>query len=597
MTTLYTKLTSGARMADNFQRLGSGLQERLVRNHQVTWANDILITPSNNDTFGEVAAQQVGDEIRRLQASKKGNINVIFATGNTMKPFLKYLVQQNGIDWTRINAFHLDEYRGLNHFHPASFARFLKDNLFDPLTSKDEKNHILEENIYFVADFVNKGGKEIDDYSVGLKAYIARLEDLGGADVIMLGLGRDGHIAFVNQNTPFNEDMQMVELSEETLADNEPDHPDIRKNPFAFTMGPTNITTQGKIFFLVNGQRKSTILTIVLTGELSTDRPAKVLRNLPAGRVTAIFDEAAASQLGARLATSSELLADEFFHQIGARFSRGAQKDLSLMDNDFHFKVYFLTRGKNDILIVRDTQTGQHVTYDVSKRKLIELQSHELEQPTDVTDFALKLYERNESPLVPFVDGTARVVFVDSFTNINDAFYMNLILRFSQTLGQKSQVIFVSKDIGEARRIAALAQKLDSKNKNNFVAKTMEELKQLESQDLSISYLLEDSYLDKAKTLYGPNKNYFSLESSKKEGFIGNYAFVPLGVLMDLVAVGNWYEAANVYNQITSSQLSPSGLRNRLKSIGALIVSLVSELFWRTAAHVYMAERAFGRAA
>ena len=287
--------------ADNFQRPDLSSQEELVKNHQVAWANDILVTPSDVDIFGEVAAQQVGDEIRRLQELRKGNINVIFATGNTMKPFLRYLVQQSDIDWTRINAFHLDEYRGLSISHPASFARFLQDNLFDPLRDKDPRNHIIEKNIYRVTNFVNQDGKEINDYHEGLEAYIAKLENLGGADIIMLGLGRDGHIAFVKEGTPFNEGMQMVDLSEETLTDNELDYPGIRDNPFAFTMGPANLMPKGKIFFLVNKEGKSATLSEVLLGELSTDKPAKVLRTLPEGRVTAIFDKAAASVFSSNL--------------------------------------------------------------------------------------------------------------------------------------------------------------------------------------------------------------------------------------------------------------------------------------------------------
>ncbi|MBZ0167564.1 MAG: 6-phosphogluconolactonase, partial [Candidatus Omnitrophica bacterium] len=114
--------------------------------------------------FAGQAAQDVAAKIKALLETKD-SINIIFATGNTMKFFLRELAKIEGIEWARIKAFHLDEYRGLRADHEASFATFLTDNLFSRV-------NIPQENIHLVADYIKYDPYQYSWIPQVLKQYI-----------------------------------------------------------------------------------------------------------------------------------------------------------------------------------------------------------------------------------------------------------------------------------------------------------------------------------------------------------------------------------------------------------------------------------------
>jgi glucosamine-6-phosphate deaminase len=230
----------------------------------------INIVKSNE--FSIKSAQLVAEEIKKLQTTLGRNVNIVLATGNTMRGFLDELSKIEGIDWSKMNAFHLDEYKGLDKTSHYSFAYFLNENLFSKIT-------IPQDNIFYLSE--NKDN------------YLNLLSEKGGADIIMLGVGMDGHLAF---NEPpkysnFDSHLREVELTQETIDSNMCDYPDIANNPFAYTMGMADIMSGKKIFFLANKAKKADIVQKALKGPITEDIPASILQKH--NNVEAILDEEA----------------------------------------------------------------------------------------------------------------------------------------------------------------------------------------------------------------------------------------------------------------------------------------------------------------
>jgi glucosamine-6-phosphate deaminase len=235
----------------------------------------INIVDSKN--FEVESALAVSKEIKRLQKILNRNLNIVLATGNTMVGFLDELSKISGIDWKKINAFHLDEYKGLKTTSPYSFAYFLNKNLFS-------KIEILKNNIFYLCENKDK--------------YLELLESKGGADIIMLGIGLDGHLAF---NEPpkysnFDSRLREVSLTQETIDSNICDYPEIKENPFAYTMGMADIMDGKKIFFLANKTKKAKIVGEALKGPITTNVPASILQKH--NNVEVILDKEASAELG-----------------------------------------------------------------------------------------------------------------------------------------------------------------------------------------------------------------------------------------------------------------------------------------------------------
>ncbi len=227
--------------------------------------------------FASKSAYLVGEEIKRLQKILDRNVNMVLATGHTMIEFLDELSKIKDIDWKKINFFHLDEYKGLTPDSPYSFGYFLNFNLFS-------KIDIPKENIHLVS-------------MIGIENYMDILREKGGADITMLGIGMDGHLAFNEppKYSDFDSVMREVELTESTIEANECDYPQIKENPFAFTMGMADIMASKKLFFLANKAKKAEIIKKALKGSITEDVPASILQKHP--NVEVILDEEAASLL------------------------------------------------------------------------------------------------------------------------------------------------------------------------------------------------------------------------------------------------------------------------------------------------------------
>ena len=124
----------------------------------------------NRDIMGAAAAEDIAKCIENLLA-EKDSINMVFAAAPSQNDVLKSLLEKP-IEWNRINAFHMDEYVGLNKQDEQSFGNYLNEHIFKKAPFA---------NVYYVADY----GLEYE-----------RLLQENHIDIVCLGIGENGHIAF-----------------------------------------------------------------------------------------------------------------------------------------------------------------------------------------------------------------------------------------------------------------------------------------------------------------------------------------------------------------------------------------------------------------
>src|SRR6201997_5692583 len=149
-------------------------------------------------TLGRAAAEQAANAIRRA-ISERGKARIIAATAASQLEFLDALTKQPGIEWSQVEAFHLDEYIGLPIAHPGSFRKMLMEQLVNKTGIK--RYHLLEGDAADPAAAVREVGKQLASAPI---------------DIAFLGIGENGHIAFNDPPADFNteEPYIIVELDE-----------------------------------------------------------------------------------------------------------------------------------------------------------------------------------------------------------------------------------------------------------------------------------------------------------------------------------------------------------------------------------------------
>lgn len=218
--------------------------------------------------LGEAAGHDVAAKIRELQKTKD-NLRIIFAAAPSQNEMLATLAKADGIDWSRITALHMDEYLGLRDSAPQRFGRFLKDRLFDL---------VRPGQVYYIGS-----ANEID---IECQRYEEFLEQ-GPIDIVCLGIGENGHIAF---NDPpvadFNDlhKIKAVELDESCRQQqvNDGCFPTLANVPtHALTLTIPSLMAGHHLFCSVPGPTKRAAVQKTLTAPLSTDCPSTILRSHP----------------------------------------------------------------------------------------------------------------------------------------------------------------------------------------------------------------------------------------------------------------------------------------------------------------------------
>lgn len=206
------------------------------------------------------------------------------ATGSTPIGLYAELVKDcaaGKLSFADVTTFNLDEYRGLAPEHDQSYRYFMKENLFDHVDIDQARTHVPE-------------GSNPDAEAVGV-AYEDSIEQAGGIDLQLLGLGPNGHIGFNEPCDEFPGATHCVDLTQSTLEANSRLFASIDDVPRqAYTMGIGTIMRARQILVVVNGANKADIVYRAFFGPVTPQVPASILQFHP--NVTVIVDAAAGAK-------------------------------------------------------------------------------------------------------------------------------------------------------------------------------------------------------------------------------------------------------------------------------------------------------------
>jgi glucosamine-6-phosphate deaminase len=230
----------------------------------------------------ELAAAQIATLIKA-----KPNAVLGLATGSTPLQLYKELIhlhRSEGLDFSRVTTFNLDEYLGLSPSHPASYHHFMWTNFFDHININPARTHVPSGLLSgdLVAQFCSR--------------YENAIRHVGGIDLQILGIGSDGHIGFNEPSSSLASRTRIKTLTPRTrndnarFFDNEDDVPH-----HVITMGIGTIMESRSILLLAFGESKAKAVAGAAEGPLTASNPASILQQHPEARF--YLDEAAAAQL------------------------------------------------------------------------------------------------------------------------------------------------------------------------------------------------------------------------------------------------------------------------------------------------------------
>jgi len=239
-----------------------------------------VIIKENYDQMSKLAARLIADLVR-----KKPRCVLGLVTGSTPLGTYRELIrmhQEEGLDFSQVVTFNLDEYIGLPPTHEQSFMYFMCRNFFD---------HI---NIHPANVHVPSGITE--DISGYCEWYEREIKESGGIDLQLLGIGANGHIGFNEPGSSLGSRTRLMTLDEKTVRDNARFFKRKEDVPrFAITMGIATIMEARSLVLLANGENKAGAIAKTVEGPITSMCPASIVQMHP--EVTIIVDRAAAKKL------------------------------------------------------------------------------------------------------------------------------------------------------------------------------------------------------------------------------------------------------------------------------------------------------------
>lgn len=250
-------------------------------------AAEVIVYQNSGDACIAAAERIVG-----VMRSKNHPI-LGLATGSTPIPVYQELVRQyqaGHLSFSSVSTYNLDEYYPISPLNDQSYRWFMNHHLFQHVDIPANQTHVLDGTVPASAST-----EHVDQFD-------RWIEEAGGLDLQLLGIGRNGHIGF---NEPFEADLaeavdlptRLIELHPVTLADAGPAFGGVDKVPtHALTVGTRQILKARQILILAFGKNKAEAVAASLQGALGSNVPASLLQTV-ADRVVWILDEAAAAGL------------------------------------------------------------------------------------------------------------------------------------------------------------------------------------------------------------------------------------------------------------------------------------------------------------
>ena len=241
---------------------------------------EIIIQP----TYARLA--EVASGIIRDALLKNPNLVLGLATGSTPIGVYEALVemhQTDGLDFSGVTTFNLDEYVGIPSDHPYSYHTFMDTHLFNFINIPSENCHIPQSTAAGHAEFCER--------------YEVAIINAGGIDIQVLGIGKDGHIGFNEPSSSLGSRTRIKTLTRRTREANAPHFGGtIDTVPkMAITMGVGTIMEAKQCLLLASGASKAEAIANAAEGPITAEVPASVLQMHP--QTVVVVDEAAASQL------------------------------------------------------------------------------------------------------------------------------------------------------------------------------------------------------------------------------------------------------------------------------------------------------------
>ena len=239
-----------------------------------------IVIVDDADELGRTAALIVARLVNRSPRAV-----LALPTGQTpltMYKWLRDLYRKGAIDFPSVRTFNLDEFCGVSPENPASFAAYMRRELL--------------EHVNLNRDNVNLLNPLALDPEAECRDYERRIRQAGGIDLAILGIGRNGHIAFNEPGSAFDSRTRLVRLAPTTIRDSRVFFADPSEVPrSALTMGIGTIMEARQLLLLASGRRKARILARSLLGEVTTTVPASVVQRHPG--LTVVADKLAATEL------------------------------------------------------------------------------------------------------------------------------------------------------------------------------------------------------------------------------------------------------------------------------------------------------------
>ncbi|MDI1250360.1 MAG: glucosamine-6-phosphate deaminase [Lacunisphaera sp.] len=240
---------------------------------------EVLIR-DNAETGCVLGARIIARVVRENPAAVLG-----LATGRTPLRLYQELIRlhrDEGLDFSRVTTFNLDEYVGLPATHPQSYRHFMQENLFRHLNLDPARTHVPDGTAA--------------DLPTECRAYEQKIAAAGGIDLQLLGLGRNGHIGFNEPTGSLRSRTWVKILSEQTLRDNSAVFGSVEAMPrHALTMGIGTILDARQILLLAFGPTKVPAVAQMIEGPLTAMCPGSALQLHP--RAMVILEEESATGL------------------------------------------------------------------------------------------------------------------------------------------------------------------------------------------------------------------------------------------------------------------------------------------------------------
>jgi len=235
----------------------------------------------DKNSLGQTAAREAAGSLRKL-LSDRGRARIVAATGASQFEFLDFLTAEQGIDWTQVEMFHLDEYVGLPISHLASFRKYLLERLI-------RKTGITK---YHLLSAETSPQQTLDRTGAELKS--------APVDLAFVGIGENGHLAFNDPPADFEtEEPYLIVNLDEACRRQQVDEgwfTNLSDVPLqAISMSIRQILRSKEIIAVVPDARKALAVKLCFEGEISPLAPASILRTH--ANTTIFLDKGSASLL------------------------------------------------------------------------------------------------------------------------------------------------------------------------------------------------------------------------------------------------------------------------------------------------------------